>query len=208
MFTPKDPSKYEWILFHRASSQIFSTVIILGVFGYHFTPYDPYPYHHFYPNDPQFFESASKERQKPSPDPILYKYDPSKLPPSDEFDSGERKSTYHEPGVIYYRKNSENSFDDITVGVENLVFFSEVSSGQHLKIVIRQGSDGMEPEYIDEDDLNIEDYFPPNMEVRIHSDHTPTEDELVEMKEAVRKFVKKHDLNPFAAFEWGVCVCV
>lgn len=171
------------------------------VFGYHFTAYKNYPFAHFYPNDDRFAGSAFTEASTPSPEPILYNYSP-KNDESDEFDSDEDATDYKPAKPM----SSPNSLDTVVVGVENMVFIGDVDSGQHLRVVIRQGSDGLQSHFVDESQIAREhgaaereeektDFFPSNLEVRIHSEHQPGDDQLTEIKQFVHAFLKDNNLK-------------
>lgn len=158
------------------------------MFGYHFTAYDHYPFSHFYPNNNQFAGASSVETSTPSPDPILYEYRPTNTDEFDSFDISMNSLT---------QPNSPNNIDTFVVGVENMVFLSNIGSGQHLNVIIRQDSDGLQPEYIEKSESNADDYFPSNVEVRLHSNHIPNDAELSEINKLVQKFVKDHSLDPY-----------
>lgn len=198
VFTPKDKSKWhsEWLNTKRDRS-IFNSESNFppDTFGFHFIPYEHYPYAHFYPNDEQFKAKASTEKTTPSPDPILYEYRKDQSGKTDDFDSGETTTSAYEN---YMKPNSPNSFDSVIVGVENLIFIGDVGSGQHLNVVIRKGSDGLEPEFIDESGINIDEYFPSNLEVRIFSESVPSNEDLKDVNAFVQQFVRDSNLNPYA----------
>lgn len=167
----------------------------LDVFGYHFTAYANYPFSHFFPNDHRVAGSAPTETVTPPPEPILYEYKPQKEA-DDGFDSAETEAAtdlYESNAKV---KSSPNSLDTVVVGVENMVFIGDIGSGQHLRVVIQQGSDGLQPELEDESEqTGTDEYFPSNLEIRIHSERRPDDDELTVIKRYVEKFLEDHKLN-------------
>lgn len=94
-----------------------------------------------------------------------------------------------------------------------MVLFANIAGGEHITMVIVQGSDGLEPIYKETVDHEVEpekesvtyesvtyrqnlpepEFFPNNLEVRIHSVNKPSDDDLLEIRQAVRDLL--HDIE-------------
>lgn len=67
-----------------------------------------------------------------------------------------------------------------------------IPEGNHITVLIKQGSDGQKPIFVDDDVATNErrDRFPFNLEVRVFSDESPNDEFLDEIKDTAQTFLK------------------
>lgn len=155
------------------------------MFGYHFVPYEKnkYPFAYFYPNDERYAQQT-ETASIPSPEPILYNYSAKSSDSSEEFDSSQ--------------KTAVTEAEYVVIGVENLVFFGNTPSGQHITVVVIQGSGILDSVLENESIKNshfsnsMEPNFSYNSELRIHSQHKPENEELADIHETLKSVLSHH----------------